>query len=333
MGGQTGIEWTDATWNPVAGCTAVSPGCRNCYAARQALRLQANPQTQAKYAGTARKTADGRPVFTGRVNLAEHVLDQPLSWQRPRRIFVNSMSDLFHPEVPDEWVDRIWAVMALSPRHTFQVLTKRPERMAAYLRNPDLQDRLNGAAVADTDREDMPSTEWPLPNVWLGTSVEDQERAEERVPYLLRCPAAIRFLSCEPLLGPVELDYDWLAPPNPDPLPLNGQFRLPGVQWVIAGGESGPRARPMDPDWARALRDQCRGARVFFFFKQWGAWVSELHPAADVATQETSAAFTEPGPDGDYAGLLVCRVGKKAAGRELDGRIWEETPLVRSCGG
>lgn len=221
------IEWTDATWNPVAGCTPVSPGCLNCYAARMSLRLEA--MGTEKYTGTARKARDGRPVFAGRINLDHEALNIPRAWRLPRTIFVNSMSDLFHEHVPDYFIREVFTVMEECPQHKFQVLTKRPERVVASA----------GA---------LP---WP-PNVWIGTSVESKAYFD-RVRLLQRVTrAAVRFLSCEPLLGPLPR------------LPLSR------IDWVIVGGESGPGARPMDPRWVHEIKDQCDAATVPFFFKQWG---------------------------------------------------------------
>jgi protein gp37 len=224
----SGIEWTEATWNPVAGCTPVSPGCLNCYAARMALRLERiNEGGCAKYVGTA-KRHNGRPVFTGRINLDEDVLDLPRRWRKPKLIFVNSMSDLFHEGVPLEFVQRVFAVMKECPQHQFQVLTKRPERTLAVAHE----------------------LEWPG-NVWMGTSVENAMYVH-RVHALRRIPARIRFLSCEPLIGPLR------------------RLPLEGIHWVIVGGESGPGSRAMDPEWVRNIRDQCVGRGSKFFFKQWG---------------------------------------------------------------
>jgi len=263
---QSKIEWTDTTWNPLAGCTPVSPGCRNCYAANHARRLAGhpNPKVGGPYAGTARTAGDGRAVFTGQVNLLEDRLTQPLRWRKPRRVFVNAMSDLFHPDVPDDFVDKVFAVMALCPQHTFQVLTKRPERMAEWaLLNSTGGHVFHVASTMGSPRSGI----WPLPNVWLGTSVEDQARADERIPHLLRCPAAVRFLSCEPLLGPVDvspyLDGAWA---NGDAYPSG-----PRVNWIIPGGESGPGARPCNVEWVRSLVRQCSDAGVACFVKQLGA--------------------------------------------------------------
>jgi len=223
------IEWTEATWNPVAGCTPVSPGCLNCYAARMALRLEKMPNgTGAKYQGTAKRAKDGRPVFSGRINLDESALDLPRTWRLGRIIFVNSMSDLFHDAVELEYIQRVFKVMEECPQHTFQVLTKRPHRAFDLARH-------------------LP---WPR-NVWMGTSVES-DKYFDRIRTLRRIPAAVRFLSCEPLLGPLK------------------RMPLSGIHWVIVGGESGPGARPMEAAWVHDIKDQCEQASVPFFFKQWG---------------------------------------------------------------
>ena len=223
----SGIEWTDATWNPIAGCNAVSPGCTNCYAVRMAARLEA--MGHPKYAGTTRRSGR-KAVWTGRINLDPEALTLPLQWRRPRRIFVNSMSDLFHEAVPDPFIHRVFAIMSAADWHQYQVLTKRPDRMRAWLTAAQLH---------------------PSDHVWLGTSVENADMLW-RVDELRRTPASMRFLSCEPLLGPLE-DID-----------------LTGIDWVIVGGESGPGARPMREEWVLAIRDACLGAGVAFFFKQWG---------------------------------------------------------------
>jgi protein gp37 len=223
------IEWTEATWNPVAGCTPVSPGCLNCYAARMALRLEKIGESSgcAKYEGTA-KVHNGRPVFTGRVNLDESALDLPTKWRKSRLIFVNSMSDLFHEAVPLAFIQRVFKVMNACPQHTFQVLTKRPERTL------ELAEELD----------------WTN-NIWMGTSVENAMYVH-RIHTLRKVRAKVRFLSCEPLIGPLKR------------LPLDG------IHWVIVGGESGPGARPMQQEWVEQIRDQCVEKQVAFFFKQWG---------------------------------------------------------------
>ncbi len=229
MAAGSAIEWTDATWNPVSGCTAVSAGCRNCYAARMALRLSHMPNsTGEKYRDTATRTRGGLPVFTGHIRLDRDSLDLPKSWRLPRTIFVNSMSDVFHEDVPLFYIKEIFDVMLACPQHSFQVLTKRPERAAEFA-------------------AELP---WPS-NVWMGTSVED-ERVLARVDQLRKIPARVRFLSCEPLIGPLT------------------SLSLKGIHWVIVGGESGPGARPMLSEWATSIKENCKNAHVPFFFKQWG---------------------------------------------------------------
>lgn len=221
------IEWTEATWNPIAGCTLLSPGCTNCYAMRMAARLQA--MGMAKYAGTTRKSGR-RHVWTGRVNIDMKVLTAPLAWKKPQRIFVNSMSDLFQDKADEAFIRQVWRVMEEASWHSFQVLTKRPERMLAILSKPDFP---------------------TLPNVWLGTSVESADYLH-RLDLLRHAPARIRFVSFEPLLGPI-------IEPN-----------LAGIHWAIVGGESGPRARPMQAWWVEQLHAACAHQGVAFFFKQWG---------------------------------------------------------------
>ncbi len=325
---------------------------------RWARRLES--MGQVKYAGTAERRGKV-DVFTGRINLDEAALTIPLKWKKPRRVFVNSMSDLFHEDVPDEFIDRVFAVMSLVPRQTFQILTKRPERMAAYItaeRDDEISDVLwawwiDGTLAKFGIKVDSVSQvrwgrggldcDWPLPNVWLGTSVEDQQRAEERIPHLLRTPAAVRFLSCEPLLGPINLTVRYSAVGavhNMDSLRGYGgwegsrdEHRL---HWIIVGGESGHGARPMHPQWARDIRDQCVAARTPFFFKQWGEW---QHGSGDGQNHIVLAdgRHGELPEDMGFSGAnpanwhtlnptSMSRVGKKAAGRLLDGRTWDEFP-------
>jgi protein gp37 len=252
MSDGTAIQWTEATWNPLTGCSVVSPGCTNCYAMKLAgTRLQHHSSR----AGLTRETKAG-PVWTGEVRFNDQWLDQPLRWRRPRMIFVCAHSDLFHPAARREWVDRIFAVMALARHHTFQVLTKRPERMREYLTG-GWQWRVEPIAAGMRGKRPLlMMMQRSLPNVWIGTSVEDQQRADERIPVLIDTPAPVRWLSCEPLLGPVDV-FEWLEP-----------TRGIDINWVVVGCESGPGARPMDIDWARSLRDQCGAAGVAFFCKQ-----------------------------------------------------------------
>ena len=283
MGVKTLIEWSDSTWNVITGCSRVSRGCGTareggCYAERlAATRLRHHPSRKGL-------TRNGR--WTGEVRFNEQWLDQPLRWRKPRRIFVCAHSDVFHEKVPGEWIDKVWAVMALCPQHVFQVLTKRPARARSYL-DPffgyfcdEAIERVCDQAVAITGdpgaEEIVAGMSTPLPNVWLGTSVEDQRTADERIPLLLQTPAEARWISAEPLLAPINLSPFFER-----------------LDWVVAGGESGPGYRPMHLDWARSLRDQCNAAEVPFFFKQWGGRTP------------------------------------KAGGRLLDGRTWDQMPLPR----
>jgi protein gp37 len=227
MAGLSDIEWTDATWNPLSGCRQISAGCTNCYAMRMAARLQA--MGDPSYANTTRKSGD-RFVWTGGVHLLEHRLGLPRTWSKPRLVFVNSMSDLFQDNVPFEYVERVWKTMETAKIHTFQVLTKRPDRMAEFLRRRKKR---------------------ALPNVWLGTSVEDQ-RVVFRIAQLKKCRAAVRFISFEPLIGAV------------------GDVNLSNIDWAIVGGESGPRARHLDIEWVEQIFERCERFDVRFFFKQWG---------------------------------------------------------------
>ena len=326
MGAKSKIEWTDASWNPIRGCSRVSEGCRNCYAERVAARFSGPGKP---YEGLAVMKSDG-PHWTGEVRLNEEALELPLRWRKPRKIFVNSMSDLFHESVPDEWISKVMRIMTVCiGRHTFQILTKRPERMLAWYTGP--QPRLSAV----------------LPHVWLGVSVEDQATADERVPLLLQTPAAVRWVSYEPALGPVSLQWRWVSHGKPlggGPAcnvlrPWEEPQPLPALDWIVVGGESGPRARPMHPDWARSVRDQCLAAGVPFFFKQWGAWIPQDHPVVPGSIKDQSigperCVWLEPegsavtiGKGGKSAtNMLAVRVGKKAAGRLLDGREWNEFP-------
>ncbi|MFN3827825.1 MAG: DUF5131 family protein [Micavibrio sp.] len=354
MADKSGIEWTDATWNPLAGCSIVSAGCTNCYAMKQAARLLDKPGSH--YEGTTKKV-NGNAVWTGKVSLApDHIITQPLHWKRPRRIFVNSMSDLFHESVPNEWIDRIFAIMALCPHHIFQVLTKRPERMREYFEKNFHPHHV--AARADKYspgcHDEIASIKFPLKNVWLGVSVEDQASANKRIPFLMDTPAAVRFLSCEPLLESVNLErivissfprleflnaFDgWKSTKISACTFGNDPTNLKGIDWVIVGGESGPGTRAMHPDWVRSLRDQCTAASVPFFFKQWG----EFSPVYDRDNNDTDwrkcseiECQNQPGRwmnlegghgfHGDRVHYMK-RTGKKAAGRLLDGQTWDQFP-------
>ncbi len=483
MSDHSTIEWTDATWNPVRGCSRVSPGCEHCYAEGVAARFSGPGQP---YEGLARRAPNGEPRWTGTVRLVPEMLDQPLRWKRPRRIFTNSMSDLFHESLSFEEIAAVYAVMHACPLHTFQVLTKRPARRLEFMRW--LQERggigpyIRSMTVARKDEpevsrlrrpfDEITKTEvingrkcrarddaWmqvfnaaavthkgPAWNIWEGVSVENQAAADERIPHLLQTPAAVRFLSVEPLLGPVDLsrwapaltpwqgaapatwsDVAWPAWVPPElraeiatfwseawhrgpkayaaqfatnyarrvgfgervsgrdlgKKPIAGRYvhawnnigrvvrddgsygcvaaevvtpddRPARLDWVIVGGESGTKARPMHPQWARDLRDQCVAAGVAFFFKQWGEWREFDHGSPDVEVEEPSdeadsllACAVNPGfvtrdgrffrrrselPDDETPCRMMEKVGKKRAGRELDGRTWDEFPAGGDSG-
>jgi protein gp37 len=282
--GKTSIEWTDRTWNPVRGCSRVSEGCRNCYAERQATRFSGcaswgapgGPKAHGgdPFFGFAEMTKAG-PRWTGKVELVEKHLEDPLHWRQPSRVFVNSMSDLFHEGLPDEAIDRIFAVMALCPQHTFQVLTKRPRRMFEWSHTKE------GRLFGKPDLRYTPPRKlgalWPFPNVWLGVSVEDQATADERIPLLLQTPAALRFVSYEPALGPVEFFNIAYRDHYTNVLMGRDRYGLPNLDWIIVGGESGPGARLFDIEWARETIAQCGLAKVPCFVKQFGAKVLGPH--------------------------------------------------------
>ena len=268
MAQTTSISWTDKSWNPVTGCSHVSPGCEHCYAEALSLRFG-----RSKHPWGAQWAAEN-------VVLHPERLDQPLKWRKPQKVFVNSMSDLFHEQIPVAFIAEVFARMAWAPSQTFQILTKRAERMQKIISDPGFTSWVNGIMAQRAVREGWCACEldeWPLTNVWLGVSVEDQRRADERIPILVECPAVVRFLSCEPLLGPVSLK-SWMAAEIPDPLDgtPEEQWGDSPIDWVIVGGESGPHFRPMDARWAAAIRDQCLAAGVAFWFKQG----SHLRPQA-----------------------------------------------------
>jgi protein gp37 len=362
MGAKTGIEWTDSTWNPIRGCSRVSEGCRNCYAEAVAYRFSGKGQP---YEGLAVLKND-HPSWTGKVEFVEDHLLDPLHWKKPRRIFVNSMSDLFHEQVQDVWIDRIFAVMALAPQHTFQVLTKRPGRMLTYLASEETAQRLMAAFAAMAAV--TPGVEFTIrhkldgltgicfPNVWLGVSVENQDAANERIPLLLKTPAAIRFISAEPLLGKVDLQqikyrdddvdclwnaltaYHEVLNSNSMDIVATADDGVTKLDWVICGGESGPHARPMHPDWARSLRDQCQVSGVPFFFKQWGEWSPEspehYRKMSEHSFSHETFSWARDGsvynpkdpPLDHFPSTMVYRVGKRTAGHILDGKIYQEFP-------
>lgn len=378
---KTSIEWTDHSINPLRArlksdpscvghyCEKVSSECAHCYSSRFQPRF-------------------GLPEFGGKsgraLDLVEPFLDvsklhEVLRRRKPTKYFWCDMTDLFGHWVSDEWIDQCFAVMALTPWHTHQVLTKRPDRAAKWFAerwqspkfppvdesaprelDEDRHDRVLRATssllhndIGDEDRFWVDGTsvayanpKWPLPNVWLGTSVGNQDAADERIPHLLKCPAAVRFLSCEPLIGPVDLrhvhydrlvEIDSLTGDHGINRPLSG--RSPNrIHWVIVGGESGNTSgiRPMNPDWARSLRDQCIAAGVPFFFKQWGEYAyagrpSDADEVVQLAAKTDRWVNTEGGTTHtNWNTVAMNRVGKKAAGRMLDGREWSEFPTTEA---
>ena len=348
---KTRIEWAEVVWNPITGCTLISEGCQNCYARRMANRLR----------GRCGYPADD-PF---KVTLHKDRLEEPLRWKKPRRVFVCSMGDLFHEDVPFEFIASVFGVMANSLQNTYMVLTKRPQRMKEffdwlYLSAASYYARDHRTVSYDDDRINVFimkiaseyginldfMRKWPLFNVWLGVTAENQARADERIPILLQMPAAVRFVSVEPMLGPLDI-YRWL---RCHICSNNGSYYNPNsdeveechicssedpslLDWVICGGETGPGARPVHPDWVRSLRNQCQDAGVPFFFKQWGEWagITEggVHPG-DVCISEDGFIDTA---DEDYIcfanesdGIHMRKVGKKRSGRLLDGRTWDEMP-------
>lgn len=301
---RTKIEWSDETWPIVTGCTPCSIGCANCYAARMAAtRLKHHP----RYEGLA-TIENGKARWTGEVRLNHDVLEQPLRWRKPRRIFVASMGDLFHRDVDEDFLIDIFVRMGEAPQHTFQILTKRPVRMYEFISK----------------------STWgmsPLSNVWLGANIENQATADERTLWLLQTPAAVRFVSVEPMLGAVYLK-PWLSKPFIQIATEDEKWNRQ-LDWVICGGESGPGARPMHPDWARSLRDQCQAAGVPFFFKQWGAHLGVDYMGNTSIWTRADGLSGQVGkrPEIDFGdGHGAVRIGKKAAGHLLDGRTWDEMP-------
>lgn len=317
------IEWTDKTWNPVRGCSVISPGCVNCYAMKQAHRFSGQGRA---YEGLTKLTKAG-PQWTGTVRTVEAALLEPLSWRKPRRVFVNSMSDLFHEDVPFEFIDQVFAVMALSRQHTYQILTKRAERMYQYMTNRALSANYWKRAVPvgySLEWEGLSLVPFPLPNVWLGVSVEDQKHADERIPLLLQTPAAVRFISAEPLLGPVNLrevkvagiGEEWDPYITADAVARPQSFG-PRIDWVIVGGESGPGARPFDLAWARSIVQQCKSAGVACFVKQLGALPFQGKPAPIEVDGSVVATTTFP---------ILMSLGDRKGGDPLE---WPDDLRVR----
>ncbi len=328
MGG-TKIEWTrnpdgskGKVWNPITGCTPVSPGCAHCYADRQAKRFWKDRK------------------FSDIALMSDKIIEAPLHWRKPQRIFAGSMTDFFHADIPDWWLDIVFGIMVLAPQHTFQVLTKRPERMAEYVAGAKQRVYDKAFDIAGDGRFAC-EVRWPLPNLWNGTTVCNQDEADRNIPFLLQTPAAVRFVSVEPMLGPVDLRQYLISEQvccgqskgQKIHCDLDGNYlgathdccgspiMTPTLDWVICGGESGPGARPMHPEWARSLRDQCKAAGVPFMFKQHGEWVNaDENPDCCEGKKSATVHYMEDGTPMVY-------VGKKAAGRLLDGELWDQYPV------
>lgn len=340
MGDKSKIEWCDATWNPIVGCSRVSAGCENCYAEKVAYRFKHITKFE-------NVVCEDKPKWNNSVFFDDKALEMPLRWKKPRRIFVCSMGDLFHKNVPDEWIDKVFAIMARCPQHTFMVLTKRPERMRKYVQSCDEYNKSD--FISELAKGCL--YEWHKngrKNLWLGVSVEDQDSAVDRIPYLLDTPAAVRFISAEPLLGPIDLtkieDRNFRHFPNSINA-LEGSIWLSGscgessrtitcakLHWVIVGGESGKNARPMHPDWVRNLRDQCQASNTPFFFKQWGKYA----PNWDTGNYFNDGDLWGPTCGGGYiagfgerkTGIHMSPMLKSASGNTIDRKQHLEFPKI-----
>lgn len=348
----TKIEWCEKTWNPVIGCTKISPGCKNCYAEIMAKRLKGVYESKSTdslrgYAKVIDSGPDGSQ-WSGKTFFNEEKIYESLSWKKPRHIFVCSMADLFHDTVLDSWIDRVMAMIALTPRHTYHILTKRPERMEEYFSRG--KNKLAeawkeacyeiGVGSGDDDVDTPPcfihnrcfgyteksTTEWPLTNLCLDVTIENQEMANYRIPFLLRTPAAKRGVSVEPMLGEIDFyditlngEYYNTLKGFGDISGSNGKFGGPKIDWVICGGESGSKARPTHPDWVRSLRDQCQDAGTPFFFKGWGEYrpcdVDDIIHIPDSKLHEDHKAQ-----------IVYAKLGKKHTGAIIDEKEWREMP-------
>lgn len=317
MSANTAIEWTrnddgtpGRTWNPVTGCTKISDGCTNCYAETIAERFR------------------GHAAFPNGfdVQVRANKVNDPLTWRKPTRVFVNSMSDLFHADIDQAWIADVFAVMAAAQKHTFQLLTKRHARMRSLLNSPEFVAQVRSRALGKGLSADQ--WQWPISNLWLGVSVENQEWADIRIRPLMQTPAVVRFLSCEPLLGPIQFHRGHTHCPTHD---FPGGFCTGGCpdliapNWVIVGGESGRQARPMNPQWATSLRDQCAEADIPYFFKQWGEWAPSGYLVIRSRPEPGSVLVGEPVDEHGHR-VELRRIGKKAAGRELDGITHDAFP-------
>lgn len=339
----TKIEWATKVWNPITGCTPISDGCKDCYAKKMASRLQ------------GRRGYDKANPFKITIHPEDKFLE-PLKWRKPANVFVCSMGDLFHKDVPTAEIDKVFAIAAILPQHNFMFLTKRPERMAEYFTIPakQLSERWSDAIIEmgiSGKNEDVDSVAaylhnrcalgWPLKNIWLGVSVENQKTADERIHYLNEISAAVKFVSCEPLL--LEINFEKSLG---DSLKWHAGGLKNCISWVIAGGETGHNARPVHPDWVRSLRDQCENDGIPFFFKGWGEYkqmdMTSLLKPFDIAESKKNKwtlwkdsndiIFELIDIDGDFACtseeecIPIQKVGKKQSGDLLDGKQYHEFP-------
>ena len=341
MGNKSKIEWTDSVLNVVTGCGWKSTGCDNCYAKTMANRLKGMGQERYK---------NGFDV-----TLHPDVLMKPFNWKRQRKIFVCSMSDLFHERVPFSFISAVFGVAAMNPQHTFQMLTKRPERMLDFFvfhRFEEKEDPIRECIQKLSEYTgvvfDYGDIDWPLKNVWLGVTAENQACADERVPLLLKCPAEKRFVSCEPLIGRLNIEK-WLKrgsicgckeesckEEKCNETMIRCNYGTRKIDWVIAGGESGRNARPMHPDWARSLRDQCIETNTRFFFKQFGEWICVYDRDIDdpdwrnVPKEDKNKRYLNIDGGSGFHGDRLClmeKVGKGKAGKTLDGEVWSQFPV------
>ena len=318
---QSKIEWTDKVWNPILGCRHVSEGCRNCYAERMTIRLNAMAQASGNeelwaacsdvlkfdYSEVETGKAKG---FNGKVSLMTNRLHQPLHWKKPSKIFVNSMSDLFHEDVPFEFIIKVISVIQICEEHTFQILTKRSERALSFF------EYINGMIKSCGKACNM--DDLIISNLWMGVSAENQHTFDQRRFYLSQIPTAVRFISIEPLLGNINFDFSEVGKRD----------------WIIVGGESGPNARPMHPDWVRSIRDQCKEYKIPFMFKQWGEWI----PSYNAGERSSEPGYYNKSIGDNWVkhyhqfpdGQGMVKVGKKKAGRLLDGKIYDEYPEVKN---
>ena len=321
----TKIEWTNETWNPIIGCNKVSLGCDNCYAEKMAYRLMHMPYgADYQFVLSDNGKSDPEkyknlPKWNGETHFQKSQLDNPLKWKKPRMIFVVSMGDLFHESIPFEWIDKVFEVIFQTPQHTYQILTKRPERMKKYFEHQnELLKDLGGYS--------------PPPFIWLGVTAENQEQANKRIPILLEIPAAIRFVSIEPMLS--KIDIQKYLTPGADGLPEEVERYHDWIDWVICGGESGSKARPMHPDWTRSLRDQCKKIGTPFFFKQWGEYTpnnSNTKWYKNIGISEDGGLFNKEIDLDAWQGRnfkLMFKVGKSKTGNLLEGKEHNEMPTI-----